>query len=104
LAAFFHTTKQRGNMLTASKLRQVISYNKSTGVMRWLVRTSNRIRVGGEAGSKRTDGFRKIVIGGKSYLANRLAVMHVTGTMPVNDVTFRNGNRADCRWRNLRPT
>jgi len=89
-------------MLTAERLRQLISYNKSTGVMRWRERTSNRIRVGSEAGSKRADGFRKIVIGGKSYLANRLAVLHVTGAMPANDVTFRNGNRADSRWRNLR--
>jgi hypothetical protein len=89
-------------MLTASKLRQVISYNKSTGVMRWRERTSNRIRVGGEAGSKRTDGFRKIVIGGKSYLAHLLCVLHVTGKLPDGKVIFKNGDRSDTRWRNIR--
>jgi hypothetical protein len=99
LAAFFI---EENEMLTASKLRRLLSYNKTTGLFRWRVRTSNRIRVGSVAGCERRDGFRKIAIEGKSYLANRLAVLHTTGRMPANNVTRRNGNRSDDRWRNLR--
>lgn len=90
-------------MITAERLRQVISYNKTTGLLRWRERTSNRIRVGSEAGSKRTDGFRKVVIDGKSYLAHLLCVLHVTGKLPDGKVIFKNDDRTDCRWRNLRP-
>jgi hypothetical protein len=89
-------------MLTAERLRDVLSYDRASGVMRWKNPTSRRVGVGSLAGSKRVDGFRKIVIDGKSYLAHRLAVLHVTGKMPTNDVAFRNGRREDTRWRNLR--
>jgi hypothetical protein len=102
LAAFFHATNQRGNMLTASRLRKLLSFEKSTGLFFWRVRTSNRIRVGDVAGSQRFDGFRKIVIDGISYVAQRLAVLHVTGDWPANNVIFRNGNREDNRWINIR--
>jgi hypothetical protein len=42
--------------LTASRLRKLLSYDKTTGLFRWLVRTSNRIRIGGIAGSRHRDG------------------------------------------------
>jgi hypothetical protein len=89
-------------MITAERLRKLLSYNKATGIFRWLVRTSNRVRVGSEAGSARSDGFRKIAIDGKSYLSNRLAVLHTTGRWPASNVIQKNGNRSDTRWRNLR--
>jgi HNH endonuclease len=89
-------------MITAEKLRRLLSYQKSTGHFRWRVRRSNRIRVGDIAGSNHRDGTRKINLEGKTYLLHRLAVLHVTGRMPANDVTRRNGNRRDARWRNLK--
>jgi hypothetical protein len=89
-------------MLTASRLRRLISYNRTTGIMRWLVRPSNRIRVGSEAGSARRDGFRKVAIDGRSYLQHRLIIFHQTERWPSKPVIFRNGKRADTRWRNLR--
>jgi hypothetical protein len=89
-------------MITASRLRQALSYDRKTGLFRWRERTSNRIRIGDIAGCTRADGFRKIAVDGVSYLTNRLAVLHVTGRMPANNVTRRNGNRSDDRLRNLR--
>jgi hypothetical protein len=89
-------------MITASRLRDVLSYNRATGILKWRERTSNRIRIDAEAGSKRRDGFRKIVIDGRSYLAHMLCVLHATGQWPPKPVKFNNGDRSDCRWRNLR--
>jgi len=89
-------------MLTASRLRKLLSYNRASGIMRWRVRLSNRVSVGDIAGSKHAGGARKIAIAGESYLAHRLAVLHVTGRWPANDVTHKNHNRSDDRWRNLR--
>jgi hypothetical protein len=60
-------------MLTAERLRELLSYEPTTGLLRWKIRTSNRVRVGDVAGSSRVDGCRKIVIDGVSYLAQRLA-------------------------------
>jgi hypothetical protein len=88
-------------MLTAERLREVLSYEKSTGIMRWLVQTSNRIRVGDIAGSSRVDGYRQIVIDGVSYLAQRLCVLHQTGEWPANKVPRRNLDREDNRWQNI---
>jgi hypothetical protein len=90
-------------MITASRLRKLLSYEPATGLLRWRERTSNRVRVGSVAGSKRADGYRKIAIDGISYVAQRLAVLHQTGEWPASSVVFGNGNRADNRWRNLRP-
>jgi hypothetical protein len=89
-------------MLTASRLRRLISYDRASGIMRWRVRLSNRVRVGDIAGSDHVGGYRKIAIDGRSYLGHVLAVLHVTGAWPARDVTFRNLDRSDCRWRNLR--
>jgi hypothetical protein len=88
--------------LIAERLRSLISYNRASGVMHWRVRLSNRVAVGSEAGSARSDGFRKVVIDGKSYLAHLLCFLYVTGKLPEGRVIFKNGQRADTRWRNLR--
>jgi hypothetical protein len=89
-------------MLTASRLRKLLTYDRATGLFHWLVRPSKRIRVGSIAGSKRRDGFIKIGIDKKSYLAQRLAVLHVTGKLPEGRIIFKSGDRSDARWRNLR--
>jgi hypothetical protein len=89
-------------MITAERLRNLLSYDRKTGLFRWLVRTSNRISVGDVAGGKHVGGYRKISIDGVSYLAHVLAVLTVTGRFPARPVRHRNGNRADDRWRNLR--
>jgi hypothetical protein len=89
-------------MLTAERLREVLSYNPETGAFTWLVSTSNRIRVGDVAGSVRPDGYRKICVDGRQYLAHRLAYLYVTGEWPAEYLDHINGNPGDDRWANLR--
>jgi HNH endonuclease len=88
-------------MITAERLRNLLSYDRKTGLFRWRVRLSNRVNVDDIAGSDHVGGARKISVLGVSYLAHRLAVLHVLGRWPEHSVTFRNGKRADSRWRNL---
>jgi hypothetical protein len=89
-------------MLTASRLRSLLRYQASTGLMRWRVRPNSRIRIGSVAGCDHKGRTRKITIEGRSYLRNRLAVLAITGRWPETNVIHRNGNLSDDRWRNLR--
>ena len=87
--------------LSAHRLRKLISYDRSTGIMRWLIQPNARIRIGSEAGHHRRDGRWKVTIEGRSYLRNRLAVLAVTGLWPPKLVLHRNGDLSDDRWVNL---
>jgi hypothetical protein len=88
-------------MLTASRLRRLISYDGASGIMRWRVRLSNRVRVGDLAGSVNEIGYRIIQIARQKFGAHRIAVLHVTGRWPTKNVFFKNGDKSDCRWKNL---
>jgi HNH endonuclease len=57
--------------------------------------------VGGIAGSVNEIGYRIVQIAGRKFLAHRIAVLYVTGKWPKKKVTFRNGDKSDCRWKNL---
>jgi hypothetical protein len=88
-------------MLTASRLRQTLRYQRSTGRFFWLIQPNARIRIGSIAGHHRRDGRHKITIEGRSYLRNRLAVLAVKGVWPPKLVLHRNGDLSDDRWVNL---
>jgi hypothetical protein len=89
-------------MLTASRLRKLLSFEKSTGFFFWRVRTSNRIRVGSVAGCVNEEGYRVIQVGGVKHYASRLAVLHSTGRWPMDEVRHANGIRNDDSWNNIR--
>ena len=89
-------------MLTQSRLKELLHYDPETGVFTWLLRTSNRIRVGGVAGCARRDGYRLIRLDGGSYLAHRLAWLYIHGVSPPEETDHINGIRADNRIANLR--
>src|SRR5262245_61857592 len=60
-------------MLTAKRLRKVLSYAPTTGIFRWKVSASSRAPVGAIAGTKSGRGYHQIRIGGRPYSASRLA-------------------------------
>jgi hypothetical protein len=88
-------------MITASRLRRLLSYSKSTGLLRWRESLSPRVRVGDVAGSVNADGLRIVQIAGRKYLAHRIAVLHCSGRWPAHNIKFKNGDKSDCRWKNL---
>jgi len=80
-------------MITAERLRQLLTYDPVTGAF---------MRGDQLAGGLDRQGYWRIKIDGRDYAAHRLAWLYMTGKWPSRSVSFRNDNRADVRWRNLR--
>lgn len=90
--------------LTVERLRSLLSYDPLTGIFSWMERpgSGSRVRIGDIAGTVKRNGYRGIGIGGRSYLAHRLAWLYVRGEWPESDVDHENLDKADNRFANLR--
>lgn len=89
--------------LTYERLREVLSYNKQSGLFRWRETRNHLSKKGSVAGCESKDsGYTVIRIDGVLYRANRLAVFYVTGEWPLGEVDHRDLDRSNDRWRNLR--
>lgn len=89
-------------LITAARLREVLHYNPKTGVFTWRVRTCNRVKVGDVAGSPHPEGYLRIQIDGRQYLAHRLSRLHTTGKWPPDEIDHLYGNKSDNRPHRLR--
>lgn len=90
-------------MLTAERLREVLTYDADTGEFRWRVRPSNRVRVGDVAGHLEPfRGYVLLRIDGRMYLGHRLAWLYAHGSWPTLQIDHRDGDRANNRIANLR--
>ncbi len=87
--------------VTADRLRELLSYDPSTGLFTWLLSTGNRAPVGAVAGSV-GKGYVDIRIDQRLYKAHRLAWLYMTGEWPEQQIDHRDLNRANNRWDNLR--
>lgn len=96
-----HTEKGARKALTQQKLRHVLRYDHETGDFTWL-RNRNRFLVGEKAGCVWPTGYVAIKIGGKAYLAHRLAWLYRTGEWPEHEIDHINRDRSDNRFANLR--
>ena len=86
--------------LTAERLRALLHYDPNTGEWTWLISQGSRRR--GSKSEYFHDGYRVIRVDGKLYRASRLAVLHMTGEWPVNEVDHRDTIRSNDKWLNLR--
>lgn len=89
--------------LTASRLREALSYNPTTGVFLWVKPSGRRVKAGQQAGNPYSNGYLRVQLDGTEYLLHRLAWLWMEGEWPIDEVDHRNRNRADNRWVNLRP-
>jgi hypothetical protein len=81
--------------LTAERLRELLDYDPETGVLTWKVSHTR-------AGTRHSHGYTTVSIDGRRYFAHRLAWVFVTGAWPAHHIDHRNGDKADCRFVNLR--
>jgi len=69
-------------MITQSELKELVNYDKDTGIFTWKKRTSNRIKVGDIVGNLHKSGYIEMRVGGTRCLAHRFAFLYVHGYIP----------------------
>lgn len=84
------------------KLKQYLTYSPETGLFYWIAASSDKTKIGDVAGCLRPDGYVKIKVFGKAYLAHRLAWFFVHGVWPEEEIDHINRVRNDNRIENLR--
>lgn len=91
-----------GTKLTHEILLQVLSYDKATGIFRWLVSPSTKVKAGSVAGYGGNGEYWRVMIFRRLYLGHRLAWFYVTGKWPAREIDHRDTDRSNLRWDNLR--
>lgn len=82
------------------QLRELISYDKQTGLFSW--RKPHWGRAPGDIAGTFSGRYVYVTVGGKTYLAHRLAVLLETGQPATGDVDHIDGDKKNNRWDNLR--
>lgn len=88
--------------LTAERLRELLHYDKETGIFTWRVKMW-RAFPGSIAGHVNKHGYCLVKISQVKWLAHRLAHLYMTGEHPKHEIDHINKTRSDNRWVNLRP-
>lgn len=83
-------------------LKQILSYDPESGLFAWLCKPGIPRMPGLSAGWQNRNGYIRIQIGGRCYLAHRLAWLFMTGKWPRGMLDHINRKRNDNRWENLR--
>ena len=89
-------------ILTQELLRHLLDYNPDTGVLTWRAKPSQVVKIGQQAGTRRTDGYLALQINKQKMYAHRVIWLHVHGVWPQEEIDHINRNRADNRLVNLR--
>lgn len=89
-------------MLTQERLKELLSYNKTTGIFTRLTDNKRGRHIGDVAGNHHSDGYIYIYVDGETYAAHRLAWLYVHGQWPIGDLDHKYGQEAGNGIDNLR--
>lgn len=88
--------------LTLRRLRQLLTYDMTSGVLRWTKNCPQKQFSGCEAGTIKPSGYRLVRIDGQYYRSHRLAWFLVKGKWPPRDIDHKDTDKANNKWENLR--
>jgi len=87
-------------MITQKELKKLLHYDPLTGLFIRLKATKGA-RVGDIAGGKEPNGYIRISVQGRRYLAHRLAWLYMTGEWPKEFIDHDDRIRDNNKWLNL---
>ncbi len=91
------------NWPTIEQLREYLSYEPTTGLLRWIKRPGKgRVRVGDVAGGLEGDGYLRIRLHGKRIPAHVAAFALHNGRFPESEIDHRDRGRSTNQIENLR--
>lgn len=97
------TKPTKSSALSATRLREVVTYEPLTGLFRWREYRGHWARAGDVAGSlDKSSGYVQICIDQVSQYAHRLAWLYTHGRWPEGLIDHENHDRSDNRIDNLR--
>lgn len=88
-------------MLDQDYLRSKLNYDPSSGHLFWKA-AGGKKKLDIPAGKINWDGYRRISIDGKCYMAHKLVWLYIYGEMPTLFIDHLNHNRDDNKVGNLR--
>lgn len=86
---------------TQDELRKLLSYDRVRGLLTWRQNRSRTALAGDEAGTLRRDGSVTITIRGRTYQANRIIWLYMTGDWPPCRILARDKDRSNLKWTNF---
>lgn len=90
------------NPITWEELIKVLDYNTDTGIFTWKENRSQKAVIGSCAGSANSSGHLQIGLGGKQYLAHRLAWFYCFKEWPIKDLDHIDRDKKNNSIYNLR--
>ena len=74
-------------VIDTNRLKELLSYDESTGYFTWIKSTSNRVPVGRVCNTPNSKaGYIQIRIDGTVYLSHRLVWLYIHGSMPDGQI------------------
>jgi hypothetical protein len=89
------------NNITYERVRELFVYDPGEGLLRNSVARGGR-SAGEMAGYLEWDGYVRVYVDGRKYLAHRLIYLLAAGEWPPNQIDHKNLCKFDGRWENLR--
>ena len=90
------------SIITKEFLHEILEYKDGRLFWKKPINSKSRVKIGDEAGTLTTTGYRRIVINYKQYFGHQLVFMMFHGCIP-REIDHINRVRHDNRIENLRP-